>query len=202
MKQYLLPVIIFSIFNSCTNEEKKVDDVGSANHQTKIEESTDNYKLKGDSIVKQTFDTLRNTLLTAIKEKGFDGAVAFCNTSALSLTNTYAANNITIKRTSDKLRNPANNPDSMEQRILEKFLAMSDSTVKTANVVEKDATGNIHYYKPIIMQAMCLNCHGNKEQIQAGTLKMIKSKYPDDAAIGYKEGDLRGLWHVVFNNKN
>jgi hypothetical protein len=201
MKRCLFSLIIFSIVISCTNEEKKVDKDGAYN-QTKIEESTDTYKLKGDSIVKQTFDTLRSTLLAAIKEKGFDGAVAFCNTSALSLTNSYANKNVTIKRTSDKVRNPANHPDSMEQRILEKFLTMSDSTAKTATVVERDASGSIHYYKSIIMQAMCLNCHGNKEQIQPGTLKMIKSKYPDDAAIGYKEGNVRGLWHVVFNNKN
>jgi hypothetical protein len=199
MKRCLFSLIIFSIIISCTNEEKKVDKEDGAYNQTKIEENKNNYKLKGDSIVKQTFDTLRNTLLTAIKEKGFDGAVAFCNTSALSLTNSYANNTVTIKRTSDKVRNPANDPDSMEQRILEKFLTMSDSTAKTATVVERDATGSIHYYKPIIMQAMCLNCHGNKEQIQLGTLKMIKSKYPDDAAIGYKEGNVRGLWHVVFN---
>ena len=199
MKYFVLPVLLLSIVISCNNEENVEDDESSYN--VKKVEDLSTYKLKGDSIVMQTFDTLRNTLLAAVKEKGFDGAVAFCNTSALLLTNTYAGKNVTIKRTSDKLRNPANVPDSMEQRILTNFLTMPVSSAKTATVVEKDASGSIHYYKPILMQAMCLNCHGNKEQIQPATLEMIKSKYPGDLAIGYKEGDVRGLWHVVFNNK-
>ncbi|MGZ5246853.1 MAG: Tll0287-like domain-containing protein [Flavitalea sp.] len=199
MKQYFTVVLILSIIISCNNEEKNA--TGESTVAADIQEDLSNYKLKGDSIVAQTFDTLRNTLQAAVKEKGFDGAVEFCNTSASSLTNTYAANNITIERTSDKLRNPANAPDSMEQRILSQFITMAGTSEKPATVVEKDASGNIHYYKPILMQAMCLNCHGNKEQILPATLATIKSKYPDDLAVGYKEGDLRGIWHVVFKSE-
>jgi hypothetical protein len=31
---------------------------------------------------------------------------------------------------------------------------------RPAEEVLKDQQGNVHYFKPIIMQAMCLNCHG------------------------------------------
>lgn len=196
MKILLFTVLLLGTIVSCKNEEKRTDEEMSS---SKISEGNiSDYKVKGDSIVAMTFDTLRNTLLTAVKEKGFDGAVEFCNTSALSLTNSYAENNISIERTSDKLRNPANAPDSTEQRILSQLLKMAGSSDKPAAVVERDASGNVHYYKPILMQAMCLNCHGNKEQVQPATLAMIKSKYPDDLALGYKEGDLRGMWHVTF----
>lgn len=196
MKIFLFIVLLFGTIVSCKNEEKRTNEEMSS---SKISEGNiSDYKVKGDSIVAKTFDTLRNTLLTAVKEKGFDGAVEFCNTSALSLTNSYAENNITIQRTSDMLRNPANAPDSTEQRILSQFIKMAGSSDKPAAVVERDASGNVHYYKPILMQVMCLNCHGNKEQVQPATLAMIKSKYPDDLAVGYKEGDLRGMWHVTF----
>lgn len=196
MKIYVFTALLLCTIFSCNNEENKPNEEKTSSEIN--EENISDYKVKGDSIVARSFDTLRNTLLGAVKEKGFDGAVDFCNTNALSLTNTYAVNNITIERTSDKVRNPANSPDSSEQRILSQFVRMAGSSDKPAAVVERDASGNVHYYKPILMQAMCLNCHGNKEQVQPATLNMIKSKYPDDLAIGYKEGDLRGLWHVTF----
>ncbi len=196
MKIYLFVTLLLITIISCNNEEKGINKKKSP---SKIrEENLSDYKVKGDSIIARTFDTLRNTLLASVKEKGFDGAVEFCNTHALSLTNTYTENNITIERTSDKLRNPANAPDSTERRILSQFVKMAGSSDKLAAVVESDASGKIHYYKPIIMQSMCLNCHGNSQQIQPATLAKIKSNYPDDLAVGYKESELRGMWHVTF----
>jgi hypothetical protein len=190
MKQYLLILFIYSTIVSCSSEEKNTP---------ATEENISDYKVKGDSIIAKTFDTLRNSLLAAVKEKGFDGAVEFCNTNAFALTNTFAVNTITIERTSDKLRNPANTPDSSEQRILSQIEKMDASSDKAAGIVERDASGNVHYYKPILMQAMCLNCHGTKEQIQPKTREVIQKKYPSDLAYGYKEGEFRGIWHVEFN---
>ena len=57
------------------------------------------FRLQGDTLVAQTFDTLRNTLLKAIGEKGFAGAVEFCTINALPLTNTFSAGDKSIKRT-------------------------------------------------------------------------------------------------------
>lgn len=156
-------------------------------------------KTQGEEIITLTFDTLRNTLLREIGHKGFPGAVEFCNTNALLLTNTYAGANITIKRTSGQLRNMTNAPDSMEQRILELYLSLKSSRKELKPVIEKDDAGNQHYFKPIIIQAMCLNCHGDKNnQIKPATWQAIQVKYPSDAAWGYKEGELRGIWHVKF----
>jgi len=45
----------------------------------------------------------------------------------------------------------------------------------------------------------CLGCHGTEGgDINAKTLKIIKQKYPEDKATGYKEGDLRGWWKITF----
>ncbi len=158
------------------------------------------FRLRGDTIVAQTFDTLRNTLLKAIGERGLPMAVEFCNINALPLTNAFSAADISIKRTSDKIRNPANSADTMEQRILATYLQLKNNKGALKPIVEKDAAGNHHYYKPIIVQAMCLNCHGDKNtQIQPGTWQAIKAKYPGDAAFDYEEGDFRGIWHVKFS---
>ena len=154
---------------------------------------------QGEKVIAQTFDTLRNTLIREISHNGFAGAVEFCNTNALPLTNSYASEDIIVKRTSGKLRNQVNAPDSMEQRILALYLSLKSNKKELKPVIEKDDAGNQHYFKPIIIQAMCLNCHGDKNtQIQPAAWQAIQIKYPSDAAWGYKEGDLRGIWHVKF----
>jgi hypothetical protein len=182
-------VIYASCLISCTQRGKSPDNLNS-------------YALDGDTIIANTFDTLRNTLLRAIGEKGFQGAIEFCNANALLLTNTYAAENIVIRRTSDKLRNQGNAPDSMEQRILATYLRSKHNQETLQPVVEIDAKGNHHYYKPIMIQAMCLNCHGDKnKQIEPATWQAIQAKYPADAAFDYNVGDLRGIWHVNFNKE-
>jgi hypothetical protein len=49
---------------------------------------------------------------------------------------------------------------------------------------------------------MCLNCHGDKiTQIKPDTWKTLQEKYPADLAFDYKEGELRGIWHLVFSNR-
>ena len=159
----------------------------------------DQVKTQGEKVIAQTFDTLRSTLLNEIRNYGFAGAVEFCNTNALTLTNTYASENIFVKRTSGKLRNMANASDSMEQRILALYWSLKSNGKELKPVIEKDDVGNQHYFKPIIIQAMCLNCHGDKNtQIQPATWQTIQLKYPSDAAWDYEEGDLRGIWHVKF----
>jgi cytochrome c len=48
-----------------------------------------------------------------------------------------------------------------------------------------------------MMKPLCLNCHGEPgKQINEATFNAIKAKYPKDKAMGYKEGDFRGLWVV------
>jgi hypothetical protein len=151
------------------------------------------YLKRGDQLVAMTFDTLRNSLTAAIGEQGFAYAISFCNEKAYPLTALYQEEGVTIRRASDRYRNPQNEPDSLENALLAQFRAEGPSTriVRAAN--------EVHYIKPILMQGMCLNCHGTPgEQVKPETLAAIHEKYPSDKATGYAEGDLRGLWHIVF----
>ena len=184
-KSYLIIGLLLVSVISCTEKNKTED-------YTEL-------RLKGDSLITQTFDTLRNTLLRAVGEKGFPGAVDFCNTAAIYLTNSYASEGIIIKRSSDKIRNAANAPDSIEKEMLSAYLQMKKIKQELKPITQKDAAGNHHYFKPILLQAICLNCHGDKTtQIKPDTWEMIQKKYPFDSAFNYKEGDLRGIWHITF----
>jgi len=169
------------------------------NRQNEEEPAT--YISKGDSIVKITFDTLRNTLVKTIGEKGLAGALRFCNMEALPITTSYASEGITVGRVSDKNRNSKNGLSDFDKIEWEKYtilLANKDSLKPVVVSRNKE----FHYYKPILMQSMCLNCHGTPgNEMPIDLLPVIDSLYPTDQAKGYKAGDLRGMWHVVFAKK-
>ena len=54
--------------------------------------------------------------------------------------------------------------------------------------------GQSHYFRRIVVQEKCLNCHGAKSKRP----DFVKEKYPKDQAFDFKVGDLRGLYHVTF----
>jgi hypothetical protein len=157
------------------------------------------YINSGNHTVARTFDTLRNSLLKIIGEKGFPDAISYCNERAYAITNTYA-DSMTVRRTALRYRNQENRPDSLESSVL-KAMEEQMKTAATPGIklVRNNSTGEIHFFKPIMLQPLCFNCHGVPEkQIQKTTLARIQELYPDDRAINFKEGDLRGVWHIVF----
>lgn len=154
----------------------------------------------GDRIISQTFDTLRKSLLSAIQKNGFDGAVGFCHENAARLMPAYT-DSVVVRRTALRYRNSLNKPDAMETEILEGWnMAHSAGEKLAPRLVRKN--GQLHYFKPIHMQAMCMNCHGSpRRDIHPSTLSAIRKNYPGDLAIDFKEGDFRGSWHLVFVDK-
>lgn len=159
------------------------------------------YSLNGDSIVKLTSDTLRSALQQSMKEKGVAGAIEYCNVNAYAITSLYAEDDIVIRRTAEKYRNPGNIPDSIEKIVFEHYKSLLENKEPLENVV-LEASGNIHYFKPIILHRMCTNCHGIAgSDIQAGAVEEIRKRYPADMATGFSEGDLRGMWHIRFPRK-
>lgn len=178
-------ILTFALLSACAPRK-------SEQPVSRIGDSDSTYMARGDKLVAITFDTLRNTLTSAIGEHGFVYAISLCNEKANTLTTLYQEEKVLIRRASDRFRNPNNQPDSLESAMIEWYRSHSPS----ATIVRKD--GEVHYIKPILMQGMCLNCHGSTTDIKPETQAAIQEKYPADKATGYKTGDLRGLWHIVF----
>jgi hypothetical protein len=157
---------------------------------------------KGQSIAKQTFDTLNKELSTAISEKGLKAAIDYCNLNASSITSIYEKEEITsISRTAIKFRNPANAPDSLEMLVLNEYGSSKERGDTLSHRLIVNDT-EIHYFKPILLNNKCLLCHGDPNtEIQPEVLEQIKNKYPGDLATGFRKDDLRGMWHIVFNKK-
>ncbi len=151
---------------------------------------------RGDSIATGVQGVLMANVMQAMKSGGPVYAVTFCNEQAMPLTDSLSKKyNCEIKRVSDKFRNPANKPTETELEIWKNI----SSSLAVTPVISLE-NGHIVYYKPIkIAMPTCLKCHGTPGvDIDTKTLEIIQQKYPEDLATGYKEGDLRGMWKIVF----
>ncbi len=160
------------------------------------------YIEKGKEVVQSSFKELSSQLTEQMKMGGPAQAIPFCNEQALPITHQLSEKfNVTIKRTSDKLRNSKNKPTESELEIIEKYKNLLARKKGLSPIVELDNNGKKHFYAPITLKANCVVCHGRlKEGINAKTDSIIKSFYPNDRAIGYAEGELRGIWSITFKN--
>jgi cytochrome c553 len=159
-----------------------------------------NYLDKGKEMAMQTKSQLGSNLMAAVKERGSEGAVEFCNTKAYPLTDSMAvALGAKIKRVSDKPRNPANSANDEELNYIvnaKAQLAKGDAVSPQLTDLGETMVG----YYPITTNAMCLKCHGEpKIEINEATLEVLNALYPDDEAKGYGENELRGIWVVEMN---
>ncbi len=157
----------------------------------------------GDKISKELVTTLQKELKAAVQKGGLDEAINVCNMKAVPLT-TIIANAtdrvVNIKRTSYKYRNPDNAPNEAEKKALDHFKTLiKEQREIPPFYIQKIVNGketHYNYYKPMKVKAVCLNCHGSDNKINPETLREIKKLYPGDKAVGYKEGDFRGLIRI------
>lgn len=146
-----------------------------------------------------TKKVLGKNLMGAIQKKGTLAALEFCNIKAMPLTDSMATkHNATIKRVSDKNRNPNNKANAEELKYIAQFKTelAAKKEIKPV-VIEK---GNkVQFYYPIETNTMCLQCHG--KQIKPDIQKQILKLYPKDLAVGYNESEVRGIWSITFDKK-
>lgn len=147
-------------------------------------------------------ERLRQNITQALKEGGPIRAIDACNTLAPELNATVADGTLfEVARTALRVRNPDNAPDSWEQANLEAFqkslIGGADSkTLETFEIVAtKEGQKLFRYMRPITMREPCLACHG--PSVAPDVKAEIAKHYPDDKAIGYNIGELRGAFSIV-----
>lgn len=144
--------------------------------------------------VMQPFATnLQATLKKGMSESGPEGAILICNTDAPALAEQASQKGWQVGRTSLRTRNADNRPDLWELETLLEFQQRKVNgedpmTIAKSEMVE----GEFRFMKAIPTGAPCVACHGTdiSEPVQAKLAKL----YPEDQAIGYKVGDLRGAF--------
>lgn len=152
---------------------------------------------KGRSLAMQTKSVLGKNLMKALQSQGAPGAMSFCSTRAIQLTDSMStALGHRIRRVSDRPRNPANLATEEELAIILSMKEELASGGKPNGLVSQTGNSHLGCY-PIITNNMCLQCHGAPSAgISDETMKLLQDLYPEDSATGYRENELRGIWVV------
>lgn len=151
------------------------------------------YTTLGDSIAKTAFQTLSGELKAAMQRGGVKEAVSYCNVNAYPLTDSVGEQfGAQLMRVAEKYRNSENALTDFDAEI---FAQMKAGKQKVLKLHE----GNAVFYKRIDLAPQCLSCHGEPgKDIATADYDLIKEKYPEDKAVGFKPGDLRGMWKITF----
>ena len=124
-------------------------------------------------------------------------AALFCTQNAKEVAKKAMANfpeNIRVRRTAIKYRNPENKPDELDLKVMNQFKeAIEVKKKKIKPIVVKADDNTTRVYVPLIVEQACLKCHGDVEKMNPEVVKIIKEKYPNDKAVGFKVGDFRGV---------
>lgn len=163
-------------------------------------EETVKYLSKGNKIAAETQKTLGSNLMGAIKEGGVQNALTYCSLNALLLKDSLSKmHHVDIKRKSEKYRNPADKPNEVESKIIATYekAALAGDLLKP--IIKSIGRNQIAYYAPIMLGGLCLKCHGTVgEELTDSNYTFIQKLYPEDLAINYQSGDLRGIWSITF----
>lgn len=211
MKQIAIYFIVALFFSSCGGNSNKSGDQENATSNGKTirdqmtaqqeEAVKEKYLEKGKEIASATQAELLKVVQGAMKKGGPVYAVEYCNIEALELKDSLSnLNNCTIKRLSNKYRNPADKPvTKIEQEQLKSYETLHSEGKSLASSVHI-VGDKVEYYQPIMIgSGACLLCHGDPEtQIAAKTMNTIRKLYPDDLATGYAMNDFRGVWKITF----
>jgi len=161
----------------------------------------------GERAINRLGVTLVNEVTVAVAKGGATKAVDVCHLKALPLTGEIIAGmpRITaVKRTSQKLRNPANAPDEAEKLALAKVeKELAAGRLPKVLVQRIDLPGGKpewRVYRPVGIAPQCVTCHGPRESLDAGLVARLAEKYPDDQATGYAAGQWRGLIRVTVGD--
>lgn len=159
--------------------------------------SAEDYLNEGQKLAMATKSVLGKNLLNSIQNRGPEGALAFCNERAIPLTDSMAQElEASIKRVSDKNRNPNNLANADELAYIAKAKIELENTGSIKPDMNEKVDRWIGYY-PILTNDMCLKCHGSMDSdIDSKTLSVINERYPMDKATGYKSNELRGIWVI------
>ena len=177
-------IITVSLFLALTPHISMADDLNDFNQQSKM-------------AIKEFAGTLKGALVSAMKSAGPIEAIKVCNQVAPEIAQTLSEKyDLTIARTSLKVRNQNNSPDTWEINVLNQFETRKANGEDVKKLVFSEAVDSkqMRMMKAIPTAKVCLTCHGSNitESVQAS----LNTLYPDDQATGFSLGDIRGAFSV------
>jgi hypothetical protein len=138
----------------------------------------------------------KHDLQDALRVGLADGAVRAidaCHVRAPEVASNLSSDGIIVGRASHRLRNPANTSPEWVGPVLDAYLDDSENRAPQVVSLPNDRFG---YVEPIVLKPLCLTCHG--ASLAPAVAARIDELYPDDHAVGYETGDLRGVFWIEF----
>lgn len=170
--------------------------------QTSIEHA----RFLGESrkTAQEFMQTLGGTLKKQLAEAGAESAIGVCKQVAPALANEYSKNGRVVKRVSLNTRNVMQGtPDEWEKSMLENFEHQQQQGLPVSDMeVSQEINGPdgrwYRYMKAIPTQPLCLQCHGKPSDITEDVRKLLLKEYPQDKAVGYAVGQIRGAVSIKY----
>jgi hypothetical protein len=191
-------------FSACGERAEEVEaggeNPGGAGEVVALEEDTVLVE-RGMAAAEALKKSLGTQLKAAMAGGGHGGAIDACRLVAQTVTQSTSDTfeGLEVRRTSLKYRNPENRPDSVDENVLMAFEQAKAAGRDLVPVFVEGAEGQAaRFYSPIVVEAICLNCHGARESLSPEVTALLDGHYPDDLATEYAEGDVRGAFRVSF----
>lgn len=166
-------------------------------------EETDRVRALARPVAQALLQSIREELTRALAKGGPAEAISVCQIQAPAVTSRVRdearppGTIFLLKRTSNLVRNPADAPDPVERQALQIYLeAASRHESLPPDLLQKVVAGGkttYRYYQPIRVASLCLSCHGDPAAFSPAVKTLLRERYPLDQAVGYKDGDFRGL---------
>lgn len=201
MVKTLTSLILLGSLLACQNNSSKAP--ASTPAETFVDQRSFETQLHDTAryIAGQAFQAMSGVLMRKIQEEGALAAMEFCSVQALPLTDSVSsAQGVRIQRLATRYRNPANAANTEEQAIIanwEAAVARGDKPMPQYKKVDD----RIDWYGAItIPHPRCLDCHGllSEGDIFPEVLEAINKRYPNDKAVNFELGDVRGMWKISF----
>ncbi len=179
MRQVLIAVSLLA--SACGTEAPKAPDAELA---------------RADEAMLALQTRLIEALTSELERSGATGAIQVCRDAAPTITSEVSGDvGVTVARTRPLLRNPDNVPPEWARELVEQAAGMK---VEDATQHAVDLGDRVGVLRPIGTLGMCTTCHGDEAAMEPELRNLISESYPDDEAIGFEVGDLRGwMWAEV-----
>ncbi len=149
-----------------------------------------------DDAILATQQLLVGKLMSHVDGDNLEAAVHFCAKNAQTLTDSMSqVQGFQIRRISPKNRNELNVLSAEDELAFAHFEnSLASGALEKFFVPENQNA----YYTPILLgMPLCLQCHGKAEDRNPQAYALIQQYYPNDKAINYDLGVLRGIWKVT-----
>ena len=150
----------------------------------------------------QTFSgALKSELMAAMQAGGPVTAIQVCSQRAEEIAREVSEREgMELQRVSRNYRNPDNAPNAWQLSVLQTFKARRAAGAEPGELTWNEFVGagrdrELRYMKAIITDGVCLQCHG--ETVAPEVRAKLDELYPNDRAIGYRKGDVRGAFVVT-----